>query len=343
MKKHIPVFGLILVITLLACSGNYIRVKAVSSMPENFMDFMQGGRNVAIVMQKSDVKFPDPGWERILQAEMENSIRSLGYFNIVDIKTRAVRLKEMTRTQTGLTEEEKEVGREFALDGILYFKAVQPPKSECVTTYRTKTVFPCADRKKCPPKKVKITVKTLKFIIYIKGKLVNTETGQSIAFTNTDPIPVVRKGEKDVKCATEKQGFPQAAKQTVRKLAYKLSPAVSNMRIEIGDDPVGAPKNARKKVKKLLKQGNKWAKTGKQNLVEAKKYWQQALSVSGNRSAYAFWNLAVAMWSEGDLNRAEDYFNRAISSGGSKFSEKSKMWVINKFRQERERIERENR
>lgn len=342
----IKIFAVIIpVLWLAACSsGEYVRIKVVNSIPNNYYEVMKGGKNVGIVFLDSKKKLPDPSWEKILHAEMENSIRSLGYFNVIDIASRADRLKEITRSQTGLTSEAIEISKEFALDALIYLEVVNPPRSVCKTGTEKKLVpQKCPKNAKCPPLEVIITVKTLLLNIYISGKIVNIETGQSIAYTTTDAVPLVKKGEKNVECITMQEGFPAAAKTTSMALAQKLSPQISYFAAELNDDPLGSPESSGDKVKDLLNQGNTWAKNNPTDLKNAKEFWEKALKESGNRSAYAFWNLALAFWSEGNLSEAERLFNESFKNGGKKFANSENISIFDKFKSEKKRIELESR
>ncbi len=303
---------------------------------------MKGGRNIAIIFKKSRVKLEDPSWERTLQADMENSVRALGYFNIIDLSARAKRLQEIQRSQTGLTDEEIQIGKEMKLDGFLYLNVDNKSRSSCKTSYTTKKVYPCGDRTKCKAEKVKITVKTLQFYLYIRGELINVATGQSMAFTNTNPVGVPVQGEGVKSCMSRQEAFPQAARVSAQRLARSLSPVVTFLRAEIDDDPKGSPEAVEEQVEKLLKEGKKWAKSGRDNIADAKKSWQRALKVSGYNSVYAYWNLGVAYWAEGNMREAEEHFNKAKELGGPDFLSKNKRRTLAKFKQEQQRLSLES-
>jgi hypothetical protein len=337
--KFFKLLALPVLLVIVHCSSRGIRVNVVNSMPGNFMETMQGGRNVGIYTIESKV-YNDRGREKIIQGQLENAFRQAGYFNVIDISSRDTRLKEMERSQTGLTDAEIQLGREMALNGLLYLEVIGEPVSQCKTS--TKKVR----KKKCPtciPEDVTVEVKTVEYRIPMRGKLVNVETGKSIVYTQNDAIPLSSNVDENPTCPAESDAFANAAFKSATKLARQLSPYMAVINVEIGDDALGADKSVEDQVEAALKEGNKWARANPPNIPEAKKNWQSALSISNGTAIYAIWNLAVAAWSEGNLDEADAKFAKAQSAGGSKFMNSDKVNIVNKFKAEQQRTNAERK
>ncbi len=96
-------------------------------------------------------------------------------------------------------------------------------------------------------------------------------------------------------------------------------------------------------MKSLLSSGIKWLQTDSPNLELAKKDWEKALLVSGNSSASALWNLAIYYWSKGEVEKADEFFNKSNDRGGEDWIDSKKRNIISKFHLEKDRIQLENK
>ena len=331
-----------------AC-GTYIKIPVVSRIPREYMELMKGGRKIALVAVASrGLNLNNYGdWAGGLQGVQERTLRRYGYFQLLDLGGRDSRLREIAYSQTGLTDEQKEIGQELAADGFFFIEIPRQPAYDCkkYETFKTKTS--CTKRGKivrnnveqyvCTEKKtvlVKSTYYVTTLTVFLKGRLVNTETAQSISPTHAEPI--YQRGDS---CVSYGRMFASAAESASESIARALSPLVSKLDVPLDDKPVGVPESAAAAVEKLLEEGVGLADDSQFKLARDK--WKEALQRSAQSSANAFWNLAVYYWYAGDMQAAEDHFRRAERLGGIEYMDKSKMNVYSRFLHEQKRRETE--
>ncbi|MEM7183242.1 MAG: hypothetical protein AAF518_20185 [Spirochaetota bacterium] len=344
--QRFTIFAILSLLGLLfwGCAS-YIRVPIVKSMPAKYMKVMHGGRNIAIVMQKKNNRFA-PGygdWQRVLQGSVENSLQSYGFFRVIDVSSRAQRLKELALSQTGITESVKEVGREFALDGLLYIEMPNAPYSSCKRRRSEHNRSKCVKYvdKKCIRyirwKETKFTG-VLTTQVPLKGKLINIETGESILYTFNEPS-TSSSSLGDPSCPSKINGFSRAAKRAGDAVALNLSPKMGSLEADLETSTIGVSSQLEDDVAKHLKLGVKWAENKPPDFEEAQKSWKKAKLLSGDTSASANWNLAIYHWYSGNMDDAAKEFGKSKSNGGPDWLDSDKMQILSKFKQEKKRMD----
>ena len=342
----------------------YIKIPVVSQIPSDYMKLMKGGKRIAVVARSArqlDLN-QYSNWTGVLQGTLESTLSKYGYFTLVDLAGRKDRLREIALSRSGLTADEKEIGQELAIDGFLYIDVPKQPLYDCKQhekwtqktkcTRKEKITTPPTDSEReharksgtvAQPKTKTICVqktttvhRTVFYITYmtvfLDGRLVNTETGQSISYTHAEPSTITGSS-----CTAHSSMFQDAADKAAGKVAEHLSPRITPLEAPVLDDMVGVPDAAADKVKAYLKKGIEWADATPPNYEKAKGEWEQALESSGLSSASAFWNLAIYYWYSGDVARAEEYFSKAERIGTFKFIKGKKMNIFSKFLHEKYR------
>ena len=315
------------------------------------MEFMRGGRDIGMYVYKKDnADLPSGGeadWKTVVHGAVLNSIQRKGYFRIADMSAREQRLKEVARSQMigGM----KDISKELSVDGLLFIEVPMSPASECKTNTSLKSRRECSkygsDGKCLSFRDVNFVeyTKQLIFTVYVKGRLVNLETGQAREYSNSKPAVLSNTSTlPTISCPSAIEGFSQAMSVAAEAIADQLSPEMTNLDVPIYDDGDGVEdSDARSAVKSALKTGNKWVDTENPNMDLAKKQWDKALSISGNSSAAAHWNLAIYHWSKGDVYNADASFKSAMEAGGPDWLSSSKREIIAKFKAEKDRIKLE--
>ncbi|MCP5502082.1 MAG: hypothetical protein H7A25_19440 [Leptospiraceae bacterium] len=330
---------------LSACS-TYIKIPVVETMPPNYMKVMRGQRNIAVYHQST---FPPVGggrygnWSKTLTDSVENTLQEFKFYKLVDVKNREDRLKEVALSQTGITGDIKDLGRQLAIDGLLYLETPAPPVSQCdvrVSTHNKSICVSYNKEGKCLRYKQITETKYTGYrttTVNIKGRLINVETGDSLTYAYNQPN-VVSSHLGNPSCVSEQEGFSQAVRVAAFSIASNISPKMGALEVALYDDPVGVADENKDQVKALLKAGIKWADTEPPDYEEAYKNWKKALTISGDSSPSAYWNLAIYQWYKGDLMEAEQNFNESKSTGGPDWLNSKRMEIMARFKIEKERI-----
>ena len=341
--------------TLLYGCGTFIKIPVVTSMPRNVQRVMKGKKKVGIVL----LPFKGGGlsglglntdWSRTVHGAVQNAVENAGYFTVVDISSRKSRLSELGYQRSGLTEGAKEIGKELAIDAFLYIEMTSQPRKECGKELKVDWVAAGANVAGYvtglgTAGKTKKLTGVLHLTVFVRGNLVNLETGESTQFSYSKPHKEVSKvGDRG--CPSVLNGFNKAMESAGKNIALRLSPRVETREILVVSDTDHVNRN-KSRVKAYLRQGIKWAKTNPPNYEAADEAWKNALINSGNKSAAAYWNLAVFRWYKGEMDGALDYFRKAQNIAGPEWLEKgpmigsSKLDVISKFRAGKKRMDRE--
>lgn len=357
---------ILVVILLLSSCSTYIRIPVVATMPANFMQTMKGSKKVGIIAvpPQTNSQLSEFGdMTSIIQGAAENAFRAYRYFTIVDISSRAQRMQEIALSQTGATNEQRQIGQEMSINAFLYIEVPNPPQAECKQSSRQETRNVCTQydsNRKCLKYNthyVNISNATLTVKVAVKGRLVNVETGRSLTYTAsnmggqnmnnnlmrslTGSGQYINEVENGIaSCPSVLAAFEKEVNKAAQDLAANLSPKVIDYAVIIEDDLAGTPADAKEEVKAQLKMAINWLNDANPNLDSAYDNWNQALNLSGNQSLAALWNIAVYHWSMGDLDQAEKYFNQVKLNPN--FFNSQKMENYNRFIEEKKRRQLES-
>ena len=340
----------------------YIPIPIASSMPDNFMKIMRGGKKIGIVYNIKSLD-SNESWSDTIQSSAENKIQEFRYFTIVDISKREARLKQIIYSQSGLTSNVMEFGNELAIDGLVYLNIPKVPKTSCVTTSRIErrrgdclqyknygTKKSCDEYKeqKCIKFTEEPIVKCIRWdyysvtiyesyrtsTVFLKGELMNVQTGAKLSYMNTMPFSDMTVGKA---CTPELLSYHKAIEIATTNIIKNISPKISDYYVPLESSPKGSPPKKKKIVKSYLKMGNEYVKMEPRDFEEANSYWKKALVESAHNSSSAYWNLALYSWYSGNVNQADQYFKKASDLGGVKFLKKNRKF-ISLFKSEQKRI-----
>jgi tetratricopeptide (TPR) repeat protein len=336
----------LLVLFLFSCA-TVVKIPVVETMPPDFLTIMKGGRNVAIYV---DVESSDAGRESDPKATIfgavETALTEYRYFRLVDVKSKPERLKEVALSQ--MLGDVKGIIEELSLDGVLYLDVPQPPGGECKSGIDRIKKTRCTKTNKegkCLQYQeyyVNLYVKTLSYTVFVRAKLVNVFTGRSIIFTNVEPAILKNSSEVHASCPSETEGYSKALKIAANNIVKNVSPRMIDYKIPLLTSTDGVTISENKSaVKSYLKSGVEWASADPPDYEAAKKDWEKALSLSDRTSTDAHWNLAVYYWFSGDIEKANEFFEKAVDIGGPDWLSSKNRNIFTKFKQERERFKME--
>jgi len=299
---------------------------------------LEGKRNIGIVAAKSQgPALPGEDWTETVEASVSAAIVERGYFNVVDVSSRKERLRELAYTQSGMTAESLEIGRELAINHLLVVKLPRQPRSECkveqVTDYAATALALAKSAQGSSNGEGGVQKKptgVLYLTVFVQGVLTNVETGRSVSFVNTE----AHRQQADVGdagCPSALAAFDPAVKYAAGQLARNLSPTVITMNVPLMEDAGGTGNPER--VGEWLASGNQWAES--RNFDQAAQDWRRALNESNGDNVSALWNLAVYSWYVGDYDAAERYFDRALDAGGPSWLDGAKRELISRFQEQK--------
>lgn len=288
-------------------------------------------------------------WSDTIRASMKSVLEDYGYYTILDVDSRNARYNELARSQTGLTNYQLAIGQELQVDHLFFVNMTALPRSECKTEMVTDTVAAASAALQLAMaangRDVKMNNQStsrptgvLYLTVFVEGKLVNVETGRSVSTSTTEPFKLQNQAGNP-ECPSELQAFDGAMKQAAHKIAHKLSPRVYTVKLPIEDDVDDVKGGNKKLVQQYLADGIKWIEAG--DMEQAVKSWEMAMEESGGSSSAAFWNLALAKFASGDVDEADQLFQRAFQAGGPGFLDSSKRSTYALFKKEKQRIEEE--
>lgn len=343
LKYSLLIYYFIIIIN---CS-TFIKIPVVKNSPPGFEQSMGVGRNLGIYVSKSEESiFRDiREWKYLIQGSVLNKFLEKRYFKIVDISKREARLKEVVFSQ--MMGVNKDITKDLPVDILLSIEIPQEPISECNQYTQFYFRQECAKidaMGKClryVQKKIPEYSKVLTYTVFVKAKMMNLETGQSLEYTNSEPAVLTRKsGSPFIDCPSKLEALNQALDIASEEIALRLSPSIEEIDVKVYKDDAGISESIRKKeIVKLLESGNSWLKTDKPNVEFAKREWEAALKLSNQKSASAFWNLGVYYWFKGDLITAGDYFKKSFQIGeDSGWVDSKKRNTISIFEAEKERL-----
>lgn len=343
MKTAIK-FITILFFTMLilgSCKTHTLNVTVASSVPPKFIEVMKGGNRIAVFSKKD--KRNNTDWKHQLEGAIKNELNHAGYFTIVDVASRKDRLEAIAFSNSGMTAEAKEIGKEMSVDGFLYLTTASEPKTECTRESREvkKEVCVAKDKEgKCTKTNIKYETKwtsTLLVNVYMEGILVNLETGRTLghAITETQKF---RKSQKD--CPSELEAIEKATEKGAEELVSRISPVMTQMEIEVFNDTDANIPN-KDQINHRLDEGAKALANDEPDYLSIISVWEDAARLADEKAPEPYWNLGIAYWKMLRMNQAEENFSKALNLGGRDFRDDQKiMNVYRTFEMEKSRMEK---
>ena len=271
---------------------------------------------------------------------VSKTLSELGYYKIVDLSNRKQRLQELAYSQSGLTEESLEIGREIQAHTFFIVRMTKAPQIKCkieeVEDYVTAAIAITA-RSIADPKGKSAVVDTgrptgvLYVSMFIDGRLSNLETGRSVSHFYSQTLRFPSDPGNRI-CTTPDASFEKIVINAGRALALNLSPKMTRLSVPLMNSSPDIAKKLRKKVNFHLLNGLEWAKSS--DMEEAKREWEEALLQSGRRSGAAMWNLGVYYWHIGDFEKSHEYFTK-VKRQKVKLLDQKKRRLLSLYNRER--------
>ncbi|MBX7056623.1 MAG: hypothetical protein K1X75_01065 [Leptospirales bacterium] len=271
-----------------------------------------------------------------MEAKTESSLNSGGYFQVIDISNRRERLRELAYTQSGMTEQQLAVGRESAVDFLLFVRLTNQPRSECKEEEAINTTHGMGalvggllgNDATAPAQETGLALAWRKMLLtlsgtkpagvryltlFVQGRLTDVQTGDSFSYATSAPYRLVGiPGNPE--CPSALAALDGAATAAGLALSERLSPQLADRSVPLLDrvDDIEDSEEANS-VLSSLQLGIRFARQG--DMTEAARQWELALRHSNGRSRAALWNSAIAAWRRGDSATAADRFQKFFDQG----------------------------
>ncbi len=311
------------------------------------LQLMSGKRKIGVIAMQMPKNFAtemgiESDWSSTVEGAVTNAFMQKGYYEFVDLAGRKQRLSELAYTQSGMTGEQRTIGQELAVDGLLYIMMTAQPRQECKienevslagaasTLYNVYAATQGKDQIRGADASSPTGV--LYLTVFVQAKLTNLETGQSLPISINKPFRQAN-DTGNQECPSSLLAFEGALRQAADEIASKLSPEMITKQVSIERDASDLPDPVKDRVKEYLAVGYKWAKN--KDYESAAENWTSALNESGGTSVSALWNLAIYKWSTGDMDGAEEMFKRAMKAGGPDFFDDEKSELLSAFKEEK--------
>lgn len=312
---------------------------------------MASGRAVAVVGQRSphnvsSFGFPSD-WELILEAKVQEALQRRSQVRIVDVRSRRNRLAESAFSQSGVSQETLQIGRELAAASMIFVQLASAPQTECkiervmdsshpagafLSSVAGPAEFGESDsvwRRTLRSAAENVSgvretgVRYTTFIYTVR--VVNTETGDSRTAAVTAPYRT-ENASGNRECPTLLAAVDGALNSgagaiasvlagTIEEAEYPLLAAVDDLDENVSE------------VRGELEAGIRQVEAN--DFEGAERTFQKGLRLSGNRSAAARWNLAVVSWRQGKFDAAREQFERFFDEAPAdwKTTERLEIWV----------------
>lgn len=320
--------------------------------------FLKGKRSIGIVAGKPNRgqlnKLDFSGnWATLMEAKVESALSKRGYFTIVDLAHRKERLRQLAHSQSGLTSQSLKIGKEMAVKLILVVTLTNAPKTECKIEKELNRENPIGNIMSGLVNKPKdageeedgvisstlsTTASTIGgkrntgiryFSVYIQAKMIEVETGKSLAEAISAPYRHPNQSG-NLECPSVLKALDGALTVSAVKLAERLSPGLIEMDIPFSNDVSDVREPQQKRVEDSLNSGITSTKASDMN--EAGKAWLRAYSASSNQSLAATWNLAIYYWWAGQDQKAQTMFKKFFNSDNPDFVNLEKRTIWAKFK-----------
>ena len=339
-----------LLLSTVAYCATKVKIPVLTSAPKEVMSMMEGKKSVGVIAVASKENFLQKlglqiDWTKTIQGAVNNAFQKWAYFKMVDLESRRAQLEQLAYSRTGLTTGAQSIGKQLNADGLLFITMTAPPLQECKIEKRFSAgaalgAAVALARGTGGSTEVEKDTGVLYLTVFVEARLVRTTTGQVISFQNNRPFKL----DNDVgnrQCPSILKAFDKGMDMAGARIATKLSPRVQEIAVPIVTDPVGAPEKLLARVEKSLKLGERFIKAKPPNFDKAKEYWEKALNESGQKSAGAYWNLAVIKWAAADMSGADEYFKKAENAGGPDWLTDDRIDITSKFSSERKQKAKE--
>ncbi|MGJ4746147.1 lipoprotein LipL41 [Leptospira sp. SA-E8] len=292
--------------------------------------FLNGVKTVAFALEPMNSEIwtheSNRSFVLMVPAKIYESFSQDSYFKILDLKDRPDVLGEKDLTLEGLHKNRKKIGEVLDADAILYV-SVKQPESQCYVERKMDylalgmAVLRVAAAGKDRDRQLSRAAASLaedpiikptgvrKVYIPIEANLIRIDSGEMMKAVISKPS-IIYNGVGDVSCPSILPSLSTALDESISEIQRRLSPKVESEDISIFTE------DENPEVEALLLEGYEEITGENPNFQRAKIAWEKADQKAKGKSWAAKANLATYYFSEGDYQKAVQYYDEAIRLGG---------------------------
>ncbi|GBF40156.1 lipoprotein LipL41 [Leptospira johnsonii] len=330
--RFTSVFLFCLLLVFITCQSVTVEYPKYPSTKEgrDLKQFLNGVRTVAFTLEpmNSEIWGHESNRSFILMVpgKIYESFSKDSYFKILDLKDRADILEEKELSFEGIQKNRKKIGALLDADAILYV-SVKQPESQCYVESKMDylalgmAVLRVAAAGKDRDRQLSRAASSLvndpivkptgvrKVYIPIEANLIRIDSGETLKVVISKPS-IIFNGVGDVSCPSILPSLSTALDESISEIQRRLSPKVESEDISIFTE------DENPEVEALLLEGYEEIAGENPNFQRAKAAWEKADLKAKGKSWAAKANLATYYFSEGDYQKAIQFYDEAIRLGG---------------------------
>lgn len=292
--------------------------------------FLNGVKTVAFSLEPMNSEIwiheSNRSFVLLVPRKLYESISKDSYFKVLDLKDRPDVLEEKDLSIEGIQKNRKKIGEFLDVDAVLYV-SVREPESQCYVETKMDylalgmAVLRVAAAGKDRDRQLSRAAASLvedpiikptgvrKVYIPIEANLIRIDSGEMMKTVISKPS-IIYNGVGDVSCPSILPSLSTALDESISEIQRKLSPRVESEDISIFTE------DENPEVEALLLEGYEEITGENPNFQRAKIAWEKADQKAKGKSWAAKANLATYYFSEGDYQKAIQFYDEAIRLGG---------------------------
>ncbi|PJZ48172.1 lipoprotein LipL41 [Leptospira saintgironsiae] len=326
------VFLFCLLATFITCQSVTVEYPMYPPTKEgrDLKQFLNGVKTVAFALEPMNSEIwsheSNRSFVLMVPAKIYESFSDDSYFKILDLKDRPDVLEQKDLSLEGIQKYRKKIGEILDADAVLYV-SVKQPESQCYVEAKMdylalgmavlKVVAAGKDRNRQYSRAAASLVSdpivkptgVRKVYIPIEANLIRVDSGEMMKTILSKPS-IIYNGVGDISCPSMLPSLSTALDESISEIQRRLSPKVESEDISIFTE------DENPEVEALLLEGYEEITGENPNFHRAKISWEKADLKAKGKSWAAKANLATYYFSEGDYQKAIQFYDEAIRLGG---------------------------
>lgn len=330
--RFTSVFLFCLLSVFITCQSVTVEYPKYPSTKEgrDLKQFLNGVKTVAFALEPMNSEIwgheSNRSFVLLVPRKMYESFSKDSYFKILDLKDRADVLEEKDLSLEVIQRNRKKIGEILDTDAVLYV-SVKQPESQCYVEAKMDflalgmAVLRVATAGKNKDQQLSRAAASLvndpvvkptgvrKVYIPIEANLIRVDSGETLKVVVSKPS-IIYNGVGDVSCPSMLPSLSTSLDESISEIQKRLSPTVETEDISIFTE------DENPEVEALLLEGYEEIAGENPNFQRAKIFWEKADQKAKGKSWAAKANLATYYFSEGDYQKAVQFYDEAIRLGG---------------------------
>ncbi|TGK39836.1 lipoprotein LipL41 [Leptospira andrefontaineae] len=324
------VFLFCLLATFITCQSVTIEYPMYPPTKEgrDLKQFLNGVKTIAFVLEPMNSEIwnyeSNRSFVLMVPGKIYENLSQDSFFKILDLKDRVDVIEEKDLTLEGIQKNRKKIEKILDADVVLYV-SVKQPESQCYVETKMDyialgmAVLRVAAGAKNSEDRARIVAAIAndpimkptgvrKVYIPLEANLIRTDSGEMMKTILSKPS-IIYNGVGDVSCPSMLPSLSTALDESISEIQRRLSPKAESEDISIFTE------DENPEVEALLLEGYEEITGENPNFQRAKSAWEKADLKAKGKSWAAKANLATYYFSEGDYQKAVQFYDEAIRLG----------------------------